>query len=135
VETPCRYHVVRYVPNLETGQSIDIGLVLIELAEAPNQRFVGGRFTTDWQRVKQFDADVDVEMLKATGAEIVRLLAQPYPNLESMLTHLEQSLSNAIQLSESRFCTVESPREALDSLFELLLGGGFSQGAGPFLAP
>ena len=123
MESPCRYHIVRYVPNVETGQSLDVGVVLVELATPPNQRFVGGRFTTDWQRLKQFDADVDVEMLKAMGTEIVRLLAQPFSSLESMVAYLEQSLSNAIQLSEPRFCTVESPAEALDRLFQLFIEG------------
>jgi hypothetical protein len=123
MRSPCRYYIVRYVPNVEAGQSLDVGVVLVELAGPPNQRFVGGRFTTDWQRVKQFDADVDVEILKAMGAEIVRLLAQPFPNFESMVAHLEQSLSNAIQLSEARFCTVESPSETLEQLFQLHIVG------------
>jgi len=59
--------VLRYVPNVLEEGFANIGVLLSERGEGG---FSVSRFLPDWQQVRSFDPDADVEMLASLTQEI-----------------------------------------------------------------
>lgn len=112
----CEFSLIRYVPDPVRGEFANIGVVL---------RPAGGpaavRFTRDWSRVRCLDPGVDLEMLEALEAELgAQFLAEAAGvpgTAKPVLTTLEDSLSNSVQISAARATLAES----LPAEMELLL--------------
>jgi SOS-response transcriptional repressor LexA len=116
--------LLRYVPNVVTGEFVNIGLVMWESgAEAEN--LVDIRFRQDWSRVLQFDPDADVETLAAVCTEL-SLLLQQAPDRAVVRRKLESSLSNVIQLSDCWAIRAEDPAREIGALAAMYLGCGQS---------
>jgi hypothetical protein len=112
--------LLRYVPNVLTGEFVNIALVMWESGEGA-QNFRNVRLRQDWNRVLQFDPDTDIEVLAALCAEISNLL-QSAPDLQLLIRKLENSLCNAIQLSERWPVRTENPAREMEKLAGMYLG-------------
>jgi hypothetical protein len=110
-----QFFTIRYTPNIVTGESLNIGVVLFD----PTGGFCGVRFVKDWQQVRVFDPDADIEMLEALGREIEGQFRQGEGDkiLKTM-----QEFSNAIQLSPGMSCSVSDPGTEIERLARQYLG-------------
>lgn len=107
----CEFSLIRYVPDPVKNEFVNIGVLLrCEGAGA------AVRLTRDWSRVRCVDPDADTAMLEALEAEIKRRLAE---DAQAGLASLEDALSNAVQLSESKACLAESFAAEMESLMAL----------------
>lgn len=107
----CEFSLIRYVPDPVKNEFVNIGVLLRgEDARA------AVRFTRDWSRVRCVDPDADTAMLEALEGEIGQRLAE---DARAGVASLEDALSNAVQLSESKACLAESFATELESLMAL----------------
>jgi Protein of unknown function (DUF3037) len=88
--------LLRYVPSPMVNDSVNIGLVLLEQSESA-RIVIDARITTNWQPVRTLDPNADVDLLYAAACNICEQLKEG--NAEEMLQRIEDSFSNAIQLS------------------------------------
>ena len=109
----CEFRLIRYVPDVVRGEFANIGVVLGE-AGRPETAVV--RLTRNWSRVRCLDGDADTAMLEAMEAELGARLR--VPETRPVLEVLEDTLSNAVQMTEARGCLAES----VTAEMELLLG-------------
>ena len=111
----CEFALIRYVPDVVKGEFTNIGVVLrCEDAVAEV------RFTRDWSRVRCMDPGADVELLESLEAEIAeRLRGGDAGAVKPVLTVLEDSLSNSVQMSEMRGTLAENLPAEMDSLMRL----------------
>jgi SOS regulatory protein LexA len=116
--------LLRYVPNVVTGEFVNIGLVMWEGVDDGEPR-VEVRFQQDWGRVLQIDPNADVEVLTATCTEIALLLRQA-PDRAMVRRKLESSLSNVVQLSESFRIRTDDAAHEIRILTSLYLDMGQS---------
>lgn len=112
----CDFFLVRYVPDPVRNEFVNIG-VLLRAAGRPEETVV--RFTRDWARVRCVDPDADVAMLEALESELrgrfVEHDAQPQP----IMRVLEDSFSNAIQVTEPKAYLAESIVSGIEELMRL----------------
>jgi Protein of unknown function (DUF3037) len=112
----CEFQLIRYVPDPVKNEFVNIGVLL---------RTSGGeqselRFTRDWGRVRCLDPDADTGTLEALEIEIGhRLRAQPSDLRKPILTLLEESLSNGIQITEAKAYLPESFLAGLEELMQM----------------
>ena len=107
----CEFSLIRYVPDPVKNEFVNIGVLLRD-----EDARAAVRFTRDWSRVRCIDPDADTTMLEALEAEIGRRLAQ---DARAAVSSLEDALSNAVQLTESKACLAESFATELESLMAL----------------
>ncbi len=117
----CEFSLIRYVPDVVKGEFANIGVVLREVGEDGTRRAsAAARFTRDWSRVRCLHPEADVELLESLEAEIAARLEHEAGRSDvskPLLTTLEDSLSNSVQLTEMRGTLAES----LPAEMELLL--------------
>src|SRR5271163_3984794 len=94
-QTQCDFMLVRYVPNVIKGESVNLGLVLFD-RDASRYEV---RFTRDLRSLRCLDPDTDVEMLEAIEREVRERLGEGGENRERILHLLQDSFSNAVQVS------------------------------------
>jgi len=112
----CEFFLLRYVPDAVKDEFVNIGVVMVE-ADAG---FADIRLTRDWRRVRCLDPDVDVEMLEAVGREIQARLAD-VQDRDGLVTKLQDSLSNSIQLSVAMGCLTDDPQKEMEELASMYL--------------
>jgi hypothetical protein len=115
---PCEFFLIRYVPDVVKGEFTNIGVVLREAGADGNANAVV-RFTRDWSRVRCMDADADVGMLESLEAEIVERLRLGAADTKPVLTLLEDTLSNSVQISEARASLAENVTAELEQLMRM----------------
>jgi hypothetical protein len=108
------FFLLRYAPNILSQSFVNIGIVLLDPA-APQTGFCDVRFIGDWQRLRSFDEDADIEMLRAMASDIKRQLMNP-TGREERLHSMEDSFSTAIQLSPRQECVTDNPLIKLEDL-------------------
>jgi Protein of unknown function (DUF3037) len=111
-----QFFTLRYTPNIVTGRFITIAVVLFD----PLGGFCGVRFVSDWQQLRVFDPDADIEMLEAQGQEIEGQFRNGKG--AEILKTMEDSFSNAIQLSPATVCLVDEPGKEIEQLASRHLG-------------
>src|SRR5271156_4227541 len=117
----CEFQLIRYVPDPVKNEFVNIG-VLLRAAEG-GQSMV--RFTRDWARVRCLDPDADTQMLEALEIEIGhRMRSQPVDDIrvshvQPVLARLEDTLSNGLQITESKAYLAESFPAGLEELMRL----------------
>jgi hypothetical protein len=112
----CEFQLIRYVPDPVKNEFVNIG-VLLRGSEG-GQSVV--RFTRDWSRVRCLDPDADTQMLEALEIEVGhRLRSQPADHPKPILALLEASLSNGLQITETKPYLVESFLAGLEDLMRL----------------
>ncbi|HEY4046632.1 MAG TPA: DUF3037 domain-containing protein [Acidobacteriaceae bacterium] len=122
----CEFQLIRYVPDAVKNEFVNIGVVL---RASGGERAV--RFTRDWGRVRCIDPDADTEMLEALEIEVAKRLHSQSVNQDAMtqnpeesagkpvLAVLEDSLSNALQITEAKAFLAESFISGLEQLVSL----------------
>jgi hypothetical protein len=106
------------VPDPVRNEFVNIGVLL----RAPADGQTGLRFTRNWGRVQCLDPDADTELLEALESEISdRLRTQPAGYPKPILGQLESSLSNGIQITESKGYLAESFLAGLEDLMRLYI--------------
>jgi hypothetical protein len=104
------YFFLQYVPSIVRGESVSIAAIFIgpiDLHEGVCRISIAG----DWQtHVRCLDPDADVGMLEAVLTEIRDRLLSNVERSE-IIRELEDSFSNALQISQRRKCPVSSTPE------------------------
>jgi hypothetical protein len=112
----CEFQLIRYVPDPVKNEFVNIGVLL--RAATGEQTVL--RFTRDWARVLCLDPDTDTHMLEALEIEIGhRLRSQPADHPKPILDLLEGSLSNGVQMTESKGYLAESFLSGMEDLMRL----------------
>jgi len=110
----CEFQLIRYVPDPVKNEFVNIGVLL--RASAGEQSEL--RFTRDWARVLCLDPDADTQMFEALEIEIgQRLRAADHP--KPIMALLEGSLSNGVQITETKGYLAESFLSGLEDLMRL----------------
>lgn len=113
----CEFSLIRYVPDPVKGEFANIGVVL---RAAGQDGTAAVRFTRDWSRVRCLDPDADVEMLEALEAEIAsRLEREGRDEAKPVLSVLEDSLSNSLQMTAMRGTLAESVAAEMEQLLRM----------------
>jgi hypothetical protein len=108
----CQFQLIRYVPDPVKNEFVNIGVLLRAEGEPGTLRF-----TRDWGRVRCLDPDADTAMLEALEIEIgQRLRTQPANYPKHIMALLEESLSNGVQITESKAHWAESFLAGLEEL-------------------
>jgi Protein of unknown function (DUF3037) len=105
-----QYVVVTYSPYALETLRINLGVVLW----APESKATDVRFADDWTRVRNLDPDADIEVLRATCRDIERHIRQG--DAGDIIRLMEDSFSNAIQISPRMEYASENPIRAMDEL-------------------
>jgi hypothetical protein len=112
----CEFQLIRYVPDPVRNEFVNIG-VLLRAVEGEASVL---RFTRDWARVRCLDPDADTQMLEALEIEVGhRLRAQPGNHARPIIALLEDSLSNGLQITETKAYLAESFPAGLEELMRL----------------
>ena len=107
----CSFFLLRYVPDAVKNEFVNFGLVLLSPA-APAEL----RFSKDWSRVRGLDPQADLELLEALENEL-----RDNRDREAILKKIEDSFSNAVQVSEIKAILADSPAQEADFLAGLYL--------------
>jgi len=111
----CEFSLIRYVPDAVKNEFVNIGVLLHGGDGGPVQV----RFTRDWSRVRCMDADADVELLELLETEIAQRLAMGARDVKPVLEVLADTLSNSVQMSETRGCLAESVSAEMEELMRI----------------
>jgi len=116
----CEFSLVRYVPDPVKNEFVNIGVLL---RGADDDRKGSGdmlvRFTRDWGRVRCVDPDADLGLLESLESDLRQRLEESEDGGTSALKQLRESLSNGLQLSETKGCLAENLAAEMDSLMRL----------------
>ena len=119
----CEFFLIRYVPDVVKGEFVNIGVVLREAGGGASGQGAAPqvRFTRDWSRVRCMDADADTALLEGLEQEIVGRLRNGVSakDPKAVLEVLEDSLSNAVQMTEPRATLAESMAAEMEQLLRL----------------
>jgi len=115
---PCEFFLIRYVPDVVKGEFTNIGVLLREAGARDEARSVV-RFTRDWSRVRCIDPDADVALFEGLEGEIAERLKLGARDIKPVVTVLEDTLSNSLQMTEARGCLAESIPAELDQLMKM----------------
>jgi hypothetical protein len=97
------------MPHPLRDEFVNIAIVMVA------DDFIDVRVLSDWQRVLNLDPDADVLLLKGLVRDFRdKLRQEEHP--EMMLSAMEQSFSNAIQLSPWKGCLMEDPAVEIETL-------------------
>lgn len=108
----CEYFLIRYVPNLLRGEYVNFGIVLLDAAQ---KDFAEVRWAKDLSRVRCLDADADLEYLTALEQDLKQKLSSA-ADRAAMLQIIEDSFSNAVQVSPTRALVTDAPNVAIERL-------------------
>ncbi|QHS52743.1 DUF3037 domain-containing protein [Edaphobacter sp. 12200R-103] len=114
---PCEFFLIRYVPDVVKGEFTNIGVVLRPAGAEAADAVV--RFTRDWSRVRCMDADADLGVLEALEGEIAERLRLGAADTKPVLTLLEDTLSNSVQISEPRASLAENMAAEMEQLLRM----------------
>jgi hypothetical protein len=114
----CEFFLLRYVPDAVKDEFVNVGVVMLEGGESG---FAEVRFTRDWKRVRCLDPEADVEMLEGMEQEIRERLREGGANRDWLLKRMEDTFSNAIQVTPTKAVLAVSPEEELGRLAEMYL--------------
>lgn len=112
--------LMRYVPDPRREEFVNIGLIVLENSTASNA-YGEVRFIKDWQRVRDFDPSVDIQLLQALETDLREIIVRAGPQRCLILDALKNRCSNALQLSQPKGCLTHDPVREADILTELYL--------------
>ncbi|MGH9522333.1 MAG: DUF3037 domain-containing protein [Terriglobales bacterium] len=121
------FMLVRYVPDVVKGEFANIGVLLLE----------GGkthvRFTKDWHSVHALDPAADIATLQALEWDLNAQLTQGVLDRATLLTKLQDYLTNGVELTPLRGVLAEDAATELETLARIYLGrrrAGVERGTG-----
>jgi len=98
------------------NEFVNIG-VLLRDALRPEQIILS--FTKDWARVRCIDPDVDIAMLESMESELRQRLTLKETGMRPLMQVLEDSFSNALQITEPKAYLAESMVTGAEDLMRL----------------
>ena len=104
------------MPDQVRSEFVNIGVLLRDV-ERPGQIMV--KFTKDWARVRCIDPDLDVGTLESLESELRRRLPHQAADTLPLIQVLEDSFSNALQITESKAYLAESMITGVEELMHL----------------
>ena len=110
------FFLLRYVPDVVKEEFVNIGVVVL----GEESDYADVRFTRDWRRVYCLDPNADIELLEGLEREIRSELAEGIGRA-ALLSRLQDSYSNALQVSEMRACFGGEPAKEMDNLVAIYL--------------
>src|ERR1700761_3362355 len=111
--TRCEFQLIRWMPDPVRNEFVNIG-VLLHAAEGGESML---RFTRDWSRVRCLDPDADIATLEGMEVDLnQRLQSQSGSPLRPVTAVLEDSLSNGVQITDSKGYLAETFLAGLDDL-------------------
>jgi hypothetical protein len=113
------FFLLRYVPNAVRNEFVNIGVVMVE-GGAHGDGFADVRFTRDWRRVRLLDPQADLDMLEALERDIRKRLGSR-EDRAVLLRQMEDSFSNAIQLSPTERCLADDPVTEIEAVASMYL--------------
>lgn len=108
------FFLLRYVPDAVKGEFINFGLAMIE-APGLEGGFADVRFARDWRRLLCFDPQADLDLLQAMERDIRQRVVE-VRNCEEVMRTLNDSFSNAIQLSGAQGCLTDDPTKEIEEM-------------------
>ena len=120
----CEYFVIKYVPNVASGNDVNIGVMVLEnSAHWGNttglpRPFVGVRFRKDWTALNRFGTGVDLEVVLAIASEINSRIDAAFSERNALFELLQElgSASNGVVLGSPQGLLTADPERALDEL-------------------
>jgi len=113
----CEFFLLRYVPDAVKDEFVNVGVVVTEA----DGGYAGVRFTEDWKRVRCLDPEADIETLEGMENEIREQLRKGGADREWLLRRMEDTFSNAMQVTPAKALLAASPEEELGRLAEIYL--------------
>ena len=112
----CEFFLLRYVPDAVKNEFVNIGVMLREAGRTDTTQV---RLTRDWSRVRCMDPDADVSLLEAMEGELAMRVRDGGVGSKPAMQMLEESLSNSVQMSESRGSLAVSMSAEMEQLMRL----------------
>lgn len=114
----CSFFLVRYVPDLVRGETLNIGVFVY----SPEERYLGCLITDDFRRVKSFHPQADMELLRELQQHFEEEIDRRSDDWAEYI-RLLQEYSNLIQVTELRPCRLRDPVTEIRDLFTRYVGG------------
>ena len=110
------FSLIRYIPNVVAGEFVNIGVVLFDEEGGAHLRF-----TRDWRRVRALDPAADIETLLALEEDLNAQLQGGVLDRATLLTKLQDYLSNGIEVTATQGVLAEGAAAELDTLARMYL--------------
>jgi Protein of unknown function (DUF3037) len=114
----CSYYLVRYVPNAEREEFINIGLLL----HSAEEQFLDCLFTRDFRRIKRFHPQADLEFLRELQSYFEQQIQEHEDNLQGFIDEMHQTFSHIVPLAPACPLLAARPQAKLSELFERMVG-------------
>jgi hypothetical protein len=114
-----RYRIFRYAPNVERDEWVNIGVLLEDIRTGRLAVRLAEGDSPEFARVKRLQPDLDEELLRALPGELSERLRASSSEVAAYLDKLNQSLSNAVQLSPAKALLAESFEAEMDRLYRI----------------
>jgi hypothetical protein len=115
-ERPCAYDVLRYIPNLVRDEWVNIGVLLFDPAgRARRLRLIEEQ--EEYARVKRVHPYADEALLRGLRDEFEKEFAAQNGGFLEVVEKLNQTLSNALQLSQQKGVLTEDLDTEVERLY------------------
>ena len=114
----CSYLLVRYVPDTEREEFLNIGVFL----HSAEEQFLDCLFTDDFRRIKRFHPQADGRFLRDLQGHFEQQIQEHENDLAGFLREMQESYSNLIQLTPARPVLAREPQSQMQELFERFVG-------------
>jgi len=118
------YYLLRYVPNVATGQFVNVGVFLYW----PQVQFLDCLFTDDFSNVQRLHPEADLEFLRELQSHFEQEIGEHEKDLAGYIRKTQESYSGLVQISEPHRCIIDDPQSALSRLLKTYVG---RRAAGP----
>jgi len=110
----CTFRILRYVPNLVRDEWMNIGVLLVDPEGRLHARVL--QEESQYARLRRLYPAVDVAVLRALEADLEAKAAQPGGGA-AVMAGLDDTLSNALQLSPQKAVLTANAEAELERLF------------------
>ena len=110
------FFLLCYVPDAVKNEFVNIGVVLTSPGGVTEFRM-----TRDWSRVRCIDPAADLEMLQALESDLRKRLDAGGEAKTAALMRLNDSLSNIVQVSETKACLAVNAQVEIEALAKMYL--------------
>lgn len=117
----CFLYLLQYVPNLISGEFLNVGVVLY----CPDENYLGCMVTRNLHRIARFHLQADLEFFRELPSYFRELVTQHADDPRETLRSVG-SYSNAIQLTSPRACFLREPQREITKLFVQHIGAEFN---------
>ncbi len=111
----CTFRILRYVPNLVRDEWMNIGVLLVDPQGRLHARVL--QEESQYARLRRLYPAVDVAVLRALEADLEARAAGPGEGA-ALMAGLEETLSNALQLSPQKAVLTANAEAELERLFQ-----------------